>query len=465
MQPLQTFTKDKKEKLPPLKVPAVPTSQGAGNSKSLFGPKSSMPKEPSKLRFSMQPEPTSTPPSPVPEPKAKLQAAPKPILTGFTFNPSAVPPAATETEQKKENTPTSNFSAFPPAPSVPISAPVSVPTSTPIPVSPPVASPKSAKDTAKLQSLSSLPTFTFTFPFSAASGNSKARDEAKAIPKAALPTFDLTKPTPSSSSPATFNWNAAGMKPPATSTAGEWTCDSCMLKNPASATTKCTICDAAKPVATAEAPKPTPSFDWSAAGMKPTSGPSAGEWVCNQCFLKNPASAMAKCTICDAAKPGAEPAKPAASFNWAAARLKPTPGPAAGEWVCSQCSLKNPASATSKCGICDAAKPGATAESKSATFNWGAAGLKAPSANGSGEWTCSQCMLKNPAIATYACTICDAAKPGAELAPKALSFNWAAAGMKPPSSASGGEWTCGTCGLKNPADATTKCTICDAARS
>ncbi|KAF5362079.1 hypothetical protein D9756_002449 [Leucocoprinus leucothites] len=347
----QIAAKDKKEKLPPLRVPAMP-AQPSASTKSLFGPKSSMPKEPSKLRFSMQAESTSTPPSPVPEPKANLQETPKPAMSGFTFNLSAAPSAAPEVEMKESTLTTNSFSAFtPPLAPTPAHTLISTPTSTVVP--------KSAKDAARSQPLTSLPTFTFTFPVPFISGGSKARDEAKTTPKESLPTFDLAQSiVPSTSSKGSFNWGATGMKPPGTSAAGEWVCSTCMLTNPASATSKCSICDTAKPGATAEAPKPAPSFNWAVAGMKPAGGATDGEWVCSQCGLKNPATATSKCGICDAPKPGAsaESTPKTASFNWAAAGMKPPPSTGGGEWTCKTCGLNNPANATAKCTICDAAR-------------------------------------------------------------------------------------------------------------
>ncbi|KXN86569.1 E3 SUMO-protein ligase RanBP2 [Leucoagaricus sp. SymC.cos] len=399
MQAPQISAKDKKEKLPPIKVPPMPapSSQPSNSTKSLFGPKSSMPKEPSKLRFSVQPEPGSTPPSPVPEPKAEIDEAPKPILSGFTFNLAPAPAAPAPIAEKKETVPPTNLS------------PAFTPQANPAPLS--TAPPKSAKDVVKSHSVSSLPTFTFTFPVPSTSGESRARDKAKTMSKTSLPTFDLTKSVvPPPSSTGSFNWGAAGVKPPAAPTCGEWTCDVCMLKNPASATTKCTICDAPKP--DSAPPKPVVSFDWAAAGMKPVNGPSEGEWTCSTCSLRNPVTATEKCTICDTLKPGAvtETPKPAPFFNWAAAGMKPAPGPANGEWVCNVCLLKNPATATSKCGICDAPKPGASVAStpKMNGFDWAAVGMKAPIPASAGEWNCGLCGLKNPANATAKCNICDA---------------------------------------------------------
>ncbi|KAH7911057.1 hypothetical protein BJ138DRAFT_1007405 [Hygrophoropsis aurantiaca] len=111
-------------------------------------------------------------------------------------------------------------------------------------------------------------------------------------------------------------------------------------------------------------------------------------------------------------------------------------------------------------------------------FNWTAAGAKPPTAVG-GNWMCDTCMLTNPDDAKEKCTICEAPRPGATpaaskspaAAPSSVNppsapiqaFDWGAAGIKPPKSASG-SWTCSTCMLSNPATATEKCTICDTPR-
>ncbi|CAE6364587.1 unnamed protein product [Rhizoctonia solani] len=216
----------------------------------------------------------------------------------------------------------------------------------------------------------------------------------------------------------------------------------------------------------------TASFNWAAAGFKAPAAPSASTWTCSMCMLSNPASATEKCTVCDAKKPGAStptptpvaapaPAAKTASFDWGAAGIKAPTAPTGGSWTCSTCSLSNPASATDKCTVCDAAKPGAAPATKTTSFNWGAAGIKAPSTSTGGQWTCSTCSLSNPASATEKCTVCDAKKPGAVPVTKTASFDWGAAGLKAPSLAAG--WTCSTCGLSNP-DSAAKCTVCDAAR-
>ncbi|KAJ1876265.1 hypothetical protein LPJ71_011563, partial [Coemansia sp. S17] len=159
---------------------------------------------------------------------------------------------------------------------------------------------------------------------------------------------------------------------------GEWTCDTCELKNPQVAN-KCTVCDSAKPgpanpvsvttapvVTTAPTAAPVPNL-WAQSGFRPQATQN-GQWTCDTCELKNEAAAS-KCTVCDAAKPG--PANPISATTaptvTAAPSVAPVPnlwaqsgftiaGPKDGEWTCDTCELKNKAAA-SKCTVCDAAKP------------------------------------------------------------------------------------------------------------
>ena len=93
-------------------------------------------------------------------------------------------------------------------------------------------------------------------------------------------------------------------------------------------------------------------FDWTAAGMKVPSAPSCGGWKCDTCMCDNPADAPTKCTVCETPRKGVAPEMPAVKgFDWGAAGLK---APVAnGNWTCPLCSLSNPASATSKCLACD----------------------------------------------------------------------------------------------------------------
>ncbi|EUC58963.1 tyrosine kinase family catalytic domain protein [Rhizoctonia solani AG-3 Rhs1AP] len=183
------------------------------------------------------------------------------------------------------------------------------------------------------------------------------------------------------------------------------------------------------------------SFNWAAAGFKAPAAPSATTWTCSTCMLSNPASATERCTVCDAKRPGASAPTSASA---------PAPALAA-----------KTASATDKCTVCGSAKPGAAPATKTTSFNSGAAGIKAPSASIDSQWTCSTCSLSNLASATEMCTVCDAKKPGAVPVAKTALFDWGAAGLKALNLAAG--WTCSVCGLSSP-DSAAKCTVCDANR-
>ncbi|KAJ2682610.1 hypothetical protein IWW39_005921 [Coemansia spiralis] len=251
---------------------------------------------------------------------------------------------------------------------------------------------------------------------------------------AARPT---SKPAAAPSAPPAVNlWASSGLNPVGPAN-GEWVCDTCELKNPSSAS-KCTVCDAAKPgpavpasVAAATAATtvaPVPNL-WAQSGFS-IAGPANGEWTCDTCELRNPSSAS-KCTVCDAAKPGTT--IPSSIIVATVATAAPVPnlwaqsmfnvaGSTKGEWTCDTCELKNPSSA-SKCTVCDAAKPGpavpASAVATAATTVapvpnlWAQSGFSVAGPT-NGEWTCDTCELKNPSSAPK-CTVCDAAKSGQSL--------------------------------------------------
>jgi hypothetical protein len=159
------------------------------------------------------------------------------------------------------------------------------------------------KDTALAMAVDDLPTFTFMVSGTAlvaAPQHVAARDAAKIASLASLPTFDFTsKPNTNTSAGAEAG---KSMPLPAKTQADTetWTCSLCMLKNPASAVDKCTICEAPRPAQ--EKKKTTATvvgFDWAAAGMKLPPKPAGGTWSCSTCMLSNPASAVDKCTICE----------------------------------------------------------------------------------------------------------------------------------------------------------------------
>ena len=146
-----------------------------------------------------------------------------------------------------------------------------------------------------------LPKYTFQLPLSspgAGPSTLKARNVAKSAPVSSLPKYDFSKApasaASSSTSNGTFNWAAAGMKPPPKPAGDSWTCSVCMLSNQGSLD-KCTVCDAPR----ADKPKPAvQGFNWAAAGMKPPPKAAGNQWTCSVCMLSNPSDAS-KCTVCD----------------------------------------------------------------------------------------------------------------------------------------------------------------------
>lgn len=173
-----------------------------------------------------------------------------------------------------------------------------------------------------------------------------------------------------------------------------------------------------------------PANNWAAAGFAPKA--ASGSWTCSTCMLSNPESAKDKCTVCDADRPGAKtkptstappPSQPAPTNNWAASGFA-FAAPAAGTWTCTSCMLTNPASAKDKCTVCEAARD-------------------APGSN-TGTTT-------NTAPAT--------APPPTQ---PTASFNWSAAGFQPKTVAPG-TWTCSVCGLSNGPELT-KCGVCETTR-
>ena len=143
----------------------------------------------------------------------------------------------------------------------------------------------SARDSALKVDKLALPFFTFTLPSAIKSPAEAVRIEAL---KAPLQEFSFVLPS--------LNGTAVRTPPTSSSEGLTWTCGLCMLKNPASATTKCQICEAPKPQLDTSA-KTKASVSVS---MPKKAGPSGeGEWTCGLCMLKNPGSAREKCLICD----------------------------------------------------------------------------------------------------------------------------------------------------------------------
>ncbi|KAF8317158.1 hypothetical protein DL93DRAFT_591784 [Clavulina sp. PMI_390] len=309
-----------------------------------------------------------------------------------------------------------------------------------------------------------------------------------------------------------FNWAAAGSKPPAPAS-DKWTCGDCACQSPATAQ-KCIVCDAPRPgvstsqsssSATLPPPAATPaapaaatgSFNWAAAGFKPSAPPS-DQWTCPTCSCQSPTSAQ-KCTVCDADRPGAAtpgsssaaptpasapappmapPSVPSGGFNWGAAGI--TAPKATGSWTCDMCACESPAD-KDECVVCQEPRPGKTGASSSSSAAapaaaptppiFGAAPPKAgPPAPPSGGFSFGGGSFSSPSSSSTitATTSGFGFKPTGTSGSSPFSgFAFGAPASKPAAGApasSEPQWTCDLCGLKNPESAKKECTICSAPR-
>ena len=165
--------------------------------------------------------------------------------------------------------------------------------------------------------------------------------------------FDLTAPSTSSKTPS-FTMSQILLQ----NKDAPWTCSLCSLQNPASAKEKCTICEAPRLVEKTTPPaftQPAGTFSLGSQMFNSAKSPATGEWTCDTCMLKNPDSAKEKCTVCEARRPAPKPT--GASFAFGSAPPKPSASSTGGPWTCSLCMLQNPDSAKEKCQICEAKRP------------------------------------------------------------------------------------------------------------
>uniref|UniRef100_A0A8P4GBW2 Nuclear pore complex protein Nup153 n=1 Tax=Dicentrarchus labrax TaxID=13489 RepID=A0A8P4GBW2_DICLA len=115
-----------------------------------------------------------------------------------------------------------------------------------------------------------------------------------------------------------------------------------------------------------------------------------------------------------------------------------------GAWECDTCMVVNKAEDT-KCVACMSAKPGASAGVSSSVSSAPMFALGDAFKKPEGAWDCDVCLLQNKA-ADLQCVACQAAKPGANLEPKAFgsSFGSSAGGTTGSSTSSSGGFKFGT---------------------
>ncbi|PPR00518.1 hypothetical protein CVT26_009904 [Gymnopilus dilepis] len=382
-----------------------PLSATSPTSRPFTGMKSnSIPKEPSKLRFSFQADTPTAPPMPSttspisdvapatpqpapPLPKTDFKFSPPSSGFNFTFKADSAP-----TEKAAEKVPENDTEAI--------------------------------KEKVRAAPVPSLPVFTFgvdgTSVLPSSSEHSKVQNDVKALPKSSLPTFNFGS---SKSTPFAFDYDRSMAKAP-----GSY--DGSYKPSPPKTHKPAIIrpISSPSPAPSTSTPPPVKGFDFAAAGMKAPVAAKDSK-TCSSCGLSSPTSAQ-KCTVCDEPFPGsasaasppistpAPPAPPTGGFNWAAAGMKPPSAPQGK--TCSSCGLSSPTSAQ-KCTVCDEPFPGSASGASppvsaptppappTGGFNWAAAGIKPPSAP-QGTWKCSDCGLNSPE-AKVECTVCGAPKP------------------------------------------------------
>ncbi|XP_044026709.1 nuclear pore complex protein Nup153 isoform X2 [Siniperca chuatsi] len=238
-----------------------------------------------------------------------------------------------------------------------------------------------------------------------------------------------------------------------------WSCDVCLVQNKLS-DTKCVCCMAPQPNSSSSKSMDSKPSTATSVGLESSStnttyttttttgfGPMfskpAGTWDCDTCLVLNKPDAV-KCVACETAKPGTG-LKPLLTLPSAFSAVKTVSTPTApvstgfigfgdkfkkpeGAWECDTCLVENKAEDT-KCVACMSAKPGASAGASSLASSAPVFGLGDAFKKPEGAWDCDVCLVQNKA-ADVQCVACQAAKPGANVEPRAFgsSFGSSAGG-------------------------------------
>ncbi|KIM44566.1 hypothetical protein M413DRAFT_442536 [Hebeloma cylindrosporum] len=333
-------------------------SPSPASSRSSFGglKANSIPKEPSKLRFSFQAESASTPPSPTPPVSSQApQSTPATLpKTDFKFSPAS---PAFEFSFKADSKAGPSPTASPEQKIKKDDKPVGV---------------DFIKAQVREMDVASLPQYDFTTNTTAVLPNitnhARVREDVKVLPKSTLPTFEFTAPATGFS----FNYDPSNPKrvdvPSFHKSKASRTSPPKIPKPfpPGFSSTFAFGASSSSPTPAAPAPAPVPpskGFDFAAAGMKaPT--PKKDTWTCSDCMVTNSLSAS-KCVACEAPAPqgaptpsftpptvaATPPAVPVKGFDFAAAGMK-VPTVSKDAWTCSLCAISNEKS-LSKCKACE----------------------------------------------------------------------------------------------------------------
>lgn len=249
-------------------TPAITLSPPSTTSKPLFGVKSSAPKEPSKLRYSYQAD--------------KVEVLGSQAATALPSFPSLfTPPSAPAPTSSAPISITAKAKLSPKEEVLAMSVDELPKYSLTIKGTVYSASPSSqdTRQAALVASVSSLPTF-----------------DIKSMPATAMNGFNWTETSlkPPTASAQTWKCGLCDLENPESA---KEQCTICEAPRPDVAPSKLPPATLPTPPAP---PTPVKAFDWGALGLGPPPKPADGSWTCSLCSLSNPASATDKCTICDA---------------------------------------------------------------------------------------------------------------------------------------------------------------------
>ncbi|KAG8512370.1 E3 SUMO-protein ligase RanBP2, partial [Galemys pyrenaicus] len=274
-----------------------------------------------------------------------------------------------------------------------------------------------------------------------------------------------------------------------------WHCNSCSLKNAASAK-KCVSCQNLNPNSM-ELLGPSLSETISTLKAGPENTPDRfalmspkkeGHWDCNVCSERNEPT-VSRCVACQNTKSANKSGSPFVQqtpFKFGQGDLpksvntdfKSVYSIKEGQWDCSECFVRNEGTST-KCIACQNQRKQtlSTSTSASASFKFGTSEISKTPKSGfedmfakkEGQWDCSECLVRNEANATK-CVACQhPAKPSlctTVPAPSSFKFSTSESSKSTKSGFEGlftkkeGQWDCTTCLVRNEANAT-KCVACE----
>uniref|UniRef100_A0A452S4J5 358 kDa nucleoporin n=1 Tax=Ursus americanus TaxID=9643 RepID=A0A452S4J5_URSAM len=270
-----------------------------------------------------------------------------------------------------------------------------------------------------------------------------------------------------------------------------WHCNSCSLKNAATAK-KCVSCQNLNPnkkellgpplVETVSGltvgPENTPDRF---ASMTPK---KEGHWDCSICLVRNE-PAVSRCVACQNAKAANKSGSSfvqQASFKFGQGDLPKSVNSdfrsvfstKEGQWDCSVCLVQNEGSST-KCAACQNPRKQSlptSSVSASASFKFGTSEIsKTPKSmftKKEGQWDCSVCLVRNEASATT-CVACQ--NPSKQNQPTSAVLAPASSdtckapkgGFEGMFTKKEGQWDCSICSVQNESSSL-KCVACDASK-